>query len=228
MCYGAEAAWVPALVSAVAGAGTAAAGTYSAAKGQKMQIEAQDRARLLDQQKQAVLQEESDAALRSQVSKFAPEDVKKEIDLAAAMRAATAVPASSAPPPASYQSAPSSAPVEVKGDLERRLGDATTKAQDEARRLSQLKAFGDVGLGQTFQLSRLGEGLRQLRANSRGSTNVMNAQARLGDTGAQGWRNRADIANILSQVVSSYGKRRGSGTPAPDDSSYAGWSNSPY
>lgn len=227
MCYGAEASWVPAVIAAV----TSAAGTYSAAKSNKLQIESQADAARQDRLRQAGMQEEADAALRDEVTKFAPENTSKQLDLAAATRSAAAAPPQQAP--AQYQSAPTSAPVEVKGDLDRRLGDVTSKATEEAGRRARLAAYGDLSLAQNMQLGRLGENFRQLQSRSRGSTNVMRAESGLPSTAAQGWANRSDLANTIGQIGSLYamygGKKSGGlGYGEASNPSALGQSTGPY
>ena len=212
--YLAYAAYVAALLSAAAGA----YGTVSANKARNLDTEQRYKALQDDRERQAALQKESDARLRQEIGKFAPEDVQGEIDLAAAARVASATP-QAAPAPSQYQAAPASAPVEVKSDLDRRLGDAGMKAREEAAKRARLAAYGDVSQQQNFGMNRLGENLRRLRGESAGSTNIMGIESRLPATGVQGQLNRADTANIISQIGSMYamgaGRRGGTNPPPP-------------
>lgn len=225
MSYLAAAAYVAALLSAAAGA----YGTASANKARNIETEERHKALKADRERQAKLQEESDARLRQEVGKFAPDDVQGEIDLAAAARAAAATP-QAAPAPSQYQAAPASAPVEVTSDAKRRLEGAGMKAREEAAKRARLAAYGDVSQQQNFGMNRLGENLRRLRGESAGSTNIMGIESRLPSTGAEGYRNRADAANIIGQIGTLYSMGAGARnrTPKPDSSAYAGWSESPY
>jgi hypothetical protein len=164
MCFGAEAAWVPAVIAAV-GAAAGGAGTYAGAKAQKLDIESRDAAARMDRQRQTQLQEEADARLRNEVQNFAPEKTGDAIDIAAATRAAASAPPAAAP--AQYQAAPTNAPVEVKAEGERKLRGVASKAAEEASRKARLAAYGDLSQQQGFQLNRLGENFRQLGADSR-------------------------------------------------------------
>lgn len=200
--------WVPAIVSAVSAA-AGGAGTYSAAKANKQEIESRDQAARIDRNRQEGIQEEADAKLRREVAQFSPETAQQQVDIAAATRTAAAPPVAA---PAQYQATPSVAPVEVKNDADRRLTGVATKAQEEASRRARLAAYGDVSQQQGFQIGRLGESFRQMGADSRGSTNLMRAEAQLPATAAQGQRNRSDIANTIGAIGSLYAGRKPGGS----------------
>lgn len=200
MCTGVE---IASLAAAAASAGAGAAGTYSAAKANKMDIESRDAAQRADRFRQAELQRQADADLRNEVTKFEPTTTQQQVDAAAATRVAGVAPAPAAAP-AQYQSTTAVAPVEVKADLDRRLGNVATKAQSEAARRARLGAYGDVSVDQGMQIGRLGERFRQSRADSRGSTNVMNAEVGVPNSASPGWRNRSDLANTIGQIGSLY------------------------
>ena len=203
--------WVPALVSAAAGAATTAAGAYSQNKAQNMDAEHRYKALQADKLRQQALQDEADAKLRQGVDKFAGDDLNQQVDLAAAARTA-ALPQQAAPA-AQYQAATPSAPVQVTNESSRVMAKAGDKARQEAARKAKLAAYGDVSMQQNFGINRLNEDIRRLGGESAGSTRIMGVESGLEDTGSPGWRNRAGIANTLGQIGTLYSM--GAGTRKP-------------
>jgi hypothetical protein len=212
MCFGTEAGWVPAVVAGLSAAATGA-GTYSAAKANKAQVEAGYSATAADRFRQAEIQRQADAELRQKLGQFETEPVKEQVDQATAARTAAYTPPAAAPT-AQYQASTPAAPAEVKSEAARKVDEVMKRATEEAARRARLGAYGDVSQAQRFGLNRLGESFRQLQANSRGSTNVMNAEAGLPATAAQGWRNRADTANLIGQIGSLYAMGAGKKKPS--------------
>lgn len=199
---------------------TSAAGTYGAAKSNKEQIEAQARAAANDRERQAALANESTDQVGRAIDRFTPETQKADITAAVANRTAQASP-QAAPNPQQYQAGAVAAPVEVKSDLTRRFGDVASKAKEEAARQHTLAAFGDASTAENFKLGRIGENMRQLLLQSRGSTNVFPLQLAK-TTVPNASQNAAGIFNTLGSIGSLYAKNQkplgiGYGTAHPEN-----------
>lgn len=197
MCYGAEAAWVPAVVAAVAG-GT---GTALAAKASNKQQEAQAEAQSKEMFRQAELQRQSDNKVREGIEQFTPEKQDAQLQQAVADRTENL---QAATPAADYQPVTASAPVEVSSDLSRRLGDVSAGANDEAVRRARLGAYGDVSQQQGFDMNRMREALRRYRMQSEGASRVLPYQLQEASRKGGNLKIGSDIANTIGQAASYY------------------------
>lgn len=204
---------IAAIVSALASAG----GSAAANKANNAKIEAAAEQERAERFRQAEIQRQADAELRSQIGQLTPEKHAADIQQAIAARTEATAPPPSAPAP--YQAATPSAPAEVKSDLDRRLEMTGGKAREEAARRAKLGAYGDVSAAQDMQIGRIGDNLRQMQLQSRGGTAIFpfalrDATRNVGVGDAR----RSDIANVIGQTAALYsmggGKKPASGVDA--------------
>lgn len=215
-------AYIMAAIAAAAGIG----GTALANKSNNAQIEAQARQERAERFRQAELQRQADAELRTQIGQLTPEKHTADIEQAVAARTEATAPPLGAPAP--YQAATPSAPVEVKNDFDRRMGMEGGKAVDEAGRRAKLAAFGDVSTAQDFQIGRIGDNLRQLQLQSAGNSRIFPYALADGTRNAgRSYARGADAANLIGQVATLYSM--GGGKPAAKPASGgAGIASNPY
>lgn len=204
-----------AIVAALIAAAAGTYGTYSANKATNAQLEGQAQSERAERFRQAELQRQADAKVREGIQQFTPEKQQQDIAQAVDTRAAALSP--QAPAPNQYQASTVAAPVEVKNDLERRLGDVAGRGRDEAMRRARLGAFGDVSQGEGFQLGRLGENLRQLTLQSRGDSSIFPYDLREQANRANPYGRRADLANTIGTIGSLYAM---SAKPKPAPAGY--------
>ena len=204
----------PITIAAIIAAIAAITGTGLANQANNKRIEAQSAQERAERFRQAELQRQADAELRSQIGQLTPEKHAADVQQAVAARTEATAPPLAAPAP--YQSATPSAPVEVKSDLDRRLGMEGSKATEQAARRAKLAAFGDVSANQNMEIGRLGENLRQFQLQSAGSSRIFPYALRESTVNAgRGYARGADLANTIGQVASLYsmggGKKPGMG-----------------
>lgn len=198
MCYGAESAWIPAVVAAVASTGSA----YAANKSNNAQVEAAAQAQRNDMLRQSELQKQADATVQRGITSFDPTNQDKQLQAAVANR--TQGVTNAVVPPAQYQAAAAAAPVEVKSDLGRQVQNAQTAVQQQGLRKAKLDAYGDTSMQQGFDLNRIKEQLGQLATNSRGQESVVPYQLLDSRNKGRGDANASDIAGVLGQIGSYY------------------------
>jgi hypothetical protein len=222
---------IAAIISALAGAGTA----YASNRSQNQQIEAANEAERRERFRQAEMQRQADSRLRDGLQQFTPEQHDQQLQQAAASREAAMQPA--APAQDVYQAAPSTAaaPVEVKSDLSRRFGDVVASARDVAKRRATLEAYGDASLGQSFQMNRLGEEVRRSGDASRRSSSIYPYElSRDVSTAGANSRAAANVANVIGNIGSMYANRRwpgaapGMGYGAASNPAALGQTTGPY
>lgn len=200
---------IAAIVAALASAGGAAASN----KSNNQRIEAQAEQERRERFRQAEIQRQADAELRTQIGQLTPEKHAADVQQAVAARTEATAPPLAAPAP--YQSATPSAPVEVKSDLDRRLGMEGGKAKEESARRAKLAAFGDVSAAQNMEIGRLGENLRQFQLQSAGSSRIFPYALRESTVNAgRSSARTSDLANTIGQVASLYSM--GGGGKKPD------------
>lgn len=205
MCFGLEAGWIPAAVSAA----TAVGGTAAAARQNRAQVEEQNRKEQAERLRQREFQSEADTKLAEVLQQFDPTKGQAEVKAAQEARAAAMVPAATAPTPIDY-GAPvtAAAPKEIVTQADRKVTEAKTKGGDEALRLALIQAFGDVPRAQDVALKR----------GAHDIGNIANASARsaslLGPEYAQAMKKggnssqASDVSNTISQIASMYGATR--------------------
>lgn len=200
MCYGAESAWIPAVVAAVASTGSA----YAANKSNNAQVEANAQAQRNDMIRQEALQKQADATVQRGITSFEPTNQDRQLQAAAANRTAGVANATAATPAAPYQAAVAAAPTEVKSDLGRQVGDALSQVQLQGARKAKLDAYGDTSMQQGFDLNRIKEQLGQLATNSRGMSSIVPYQLLDARLKGRGDANAADLAGALGKIGSYY------------------------
>lgn len=198
MCYGGEAAWVPAVVAAVAGTGSA----YAANRAQNKQVEAQAEAEKRDRFAQAELQRQADAKVQQGISEFTPQ--KQDEQLAQATQQRTQALQAAPAPTDQYQAAAPETPTVVSDDLNRRLQSTAATAKDAAARRARLGAYGDASMQQGFDMNRVREGLRRSQLESQGSSRMLPYALREASNAGSGDRNNASILGIVSDVAGKY------------------------
>ena len=194
---------IPALIAAAA----STAGTYATNRAANSRAEAAAEADRRERFRQAEMQRQADVEIRRGIQQFTPEQHQQEIQQAAATREAAMQPAAAGPD--AYTSTTVAAPVEVKGDLDRRLGEVMAGGRQEAARRALLAAYGDTSALQGRQINRLGENVRRTIRDSVGSTGVNNLERRSAMEGAgDNWALGADLANTVGQIGTYYATRR--------------------
>lgn len=190
------------VIAAILAALASAGGAYAQNRSINQQVEGAAEAERRERFRQAELQRQADQRLREEIVQFTPEQQQRDLAQATATREAAYQPP--APPSADYQATTVAAPKEVKGDLDRRLGDATSVARENAMRRARLEAFGDVAQGQQFQMNRLGEDLRRVSTDSAASSRLLPFQLRTAAGAGRRNAQAADIYNTIGQMGAYY------------------------
>lgn len=227
MCYGAEAipaaaaatgssaaaaqaAWVPAAYAALASATASTVGAYAQNRSANAGAEAAAKVERAEKFRQDELQRQADAKVREGIQQFTPENQAQQVQQAAATREAALQPV--AAQPQEYNAGTVAAPVEVKSDLARRLGDVLAKGSATAAARARLAAFGDASQQEGFQMNRIREDLGRVGTQSQNSTRIFPFEQRAAMQGAGGRAALAgDLANTVGQIGSYYATHR---TPA--------------
>lgn len=220
MCFGAEAGWVPALV----GAAASTAGAYSQNRASNAATEKAVETDRAEKFRQAELQRQADAKVREGIAQFTPEQHNQQVQQATATREAALQPTAAAAPD-TYSAGTVAAPVEVKSDLTRRLGDMLMKGQAQGAARARLGAYGDASMAEGFGMNRVAEGVRRTALESRNSSGLYPQELRRDVQGAgDDWRVGGDIANTIGQIGTYYATHR---RPAPGGIGYGAASTPP-
>ncbi len=197
MCY-------PALIAA----GMAAAGAGSNYMGAKRTNEARDDVARAHGERQAGLQGQADKIINQQTTALSPAAQNQSMALAGEQRLAAMPASSGAELPTS-----GSAPIEVKSELARQVGDAIRKSRTRLGTQARLGAANQVQRDNNLGMARSMSGLGQIADFSRGEAGVLPYELQGAANAGRSWQTAADLFNLGGQAVSLYGMTTPSATP---------------
>ena len=107
-----------------------------------------------------------------------------------------------------------SAPIEVKSEIARQIGNAVRKGRAQLTARARLGAFDKSQHGNRLEIGRARTGVQQLQNFSLGSQNALQSEFGSATNAGKGWGNAADLFNLGSSVVGLYGMTKAP-TPKP-------------
>lgn len=199
MCTGAEAAYVPYIVGAVAAAGS----TYASSQAAKQQAQAREAATLAEAQRQAALQQQADAKVQATMPEFTTEQQATDLGEASQTRQQTVAALPSNIAAGDYQGT-AAAPAEYKSELSKLFVNAVAKGKEQAKRQSTLSAYRDTALNRAVNLNRAGQGVNLESRLSQGSSGVLPYELGAANNAGSGYALGGQLLGGLSDIASAY------------------------
>lgn len=204
MCTPALLATYPALQTAmtVAPFVMAAGGAAANYRAQQQVVGAREDVARAEGERQANLQKRASSIIDENLAKQSPADQNQQLAQAQSQRQASLLPLQSEK---SGLPTSASAPVEVKGEVARQIGDAVKAGRQRLTMQARLGAGRQVQFDNNLSMNRGMSDIGQLADFSRGSSAVVPLEFQSADQKGRGARGVADLFNLGSTALSLYG-----------------------
>ena len=175
------------------------AGAAAKARGNQIAKGKIGAANAAERERQARLQEESQAELNRSKRRASPAEQAKMLATANANRFASMRGAMQTDQMANFKNAYGTSD-NVAGANKVRIGDANSLAVNNAKNDSLLAAYGDIQLGNNMANDRFNENIRRIGGFAGGSARVLGAETDAA-TGPNGWSDFGDLLNAGGKIA---------------------------